>query len=363
MTELLIKSEPLYVQLKNKLMGFIAEKNPPMLPDERSIADVYKVSRITVRKALSELEDQGVVERIQGRGTLVLKGAPGASTDIVILSGMMDEYIRSIFATAVDEASGTGFNLNTLTANADDDDIAMPSSNSLLNCLAEAKKIAALLLLSRISESSVRYLLSKKVPLVSCMFKYKNFDIPAVLDDFEKVIEQILSTLLDSGISRIAVAASHRLTESEDMATGAFHNVRDAYFSAMKKLGIAEYPFPPQGTASISQIMENLYAMPARKRPQAILSPFINDGIFVSNFLSEHPGWKVLHIKHDDSADSGQPRVYTDAHAVIRTAVRLAAKSAERPEEKFDDIKVPASFSLPPESIKKYLAENRRTAL
>ena len=87
MAELLIKSEPLYIQLQKKLMSFIAEKRPSMLPDERSIADFFKVSRITVRKALEELEIDGVVERIQGRGTLVRKGTSGASTDIVVLAG------------------------------------------------------------------------------------------------------------------------------------------------------------------------------------------------------------------------------------------------------------------------------------
>ena len=47
MVELLVKTEPLYVQLRNKLMAFIADKNPAMLPDERSIADFYNVSIIS----------------------------------------------------------------------------------------------------------------------------------------------------------------------------------------------------------------------------------------------------------------------------------------------------------------------------
>lgn len=358
MPDLLVKSEPLYLQLRNKLMGFISEKNPAMLPDERSIAEFYNVSRITVRKALSELEEQGVVERVQGRGTLVLKGAAAASTDLVVLAGMMDEYIRNIFATAVDEASLTGFNLNTLAVNADEDDIAMPSSNSLLNCLVESNKMASLLLLSRISENSIRYLLAKKVPLLTCMFKYKNFDIPAVLDDFEKMIDGIFEVLVAAGINRIAIAISHCLEESEDPAAGVFHNASASYCKAVKKYGIAEYPLPAKGTCSINQIVEAFSVLPASKRPQVIISPFINDSIAVSRFLAGHPDWKILHIKNDVGV-SGIPRVWTNEHSVIREAVRLAAKRAERPEESFPDILIPASFSIPAGSIKKYLFETR----
>lgn len=360
MAELLIKSEPLYVQLKKKLIDFIWETHSSMLPDERTIAVSYNVSRITVRKALSELESDGFVERVQGRGTMVLKGNKTASTDLVVLSGMVDEYIRGIFATAVDEASKTGFNLNTLIADIDDADIAMPASNSVLSCLAEGRKIAALILLSRISEKSVSHLLSRKIPLLTCMFKYKNFDIPAVLHDFEKMMADMISTLLPSGINRIAVAVSHTLTEAEDPATGAFNNVRNSYFSAVKKFGIHKYSFPLQGTASIDQVMENFYAMPPEKRPQVVISPFIKDEILTSKFLKEHPDWKVLHIRYDDSKNSRLPRVYVDSHEVIRSSIKLAVKRVEHPEERFDDIKVPAGFNIPPEAIKKYLLKIRR---
>lgn len=358
MVELLVKTEPLYVQLRNKLMGFISEKNPAMLPDERSIADFYNVSRITVRKALAELEEQGIVERVQGRGTLVLKGASPAPTDLVVLSGMMDEYIRNIFATAVDEASLTGFNLNTLAVNADEDDIAMPSSNSLLNCLVESGKIASLLLLSRISENSISYLLAKKIPLLTAMFKYKKFDIPAVLDDYGYVFEEIFSLLLSAGIKWIAVATSHRLTESEDPARGLFYNVGESYSKALAKNNIPGYSLPTRGKVSIIETMEYFYTMPSAKRPQVLISPFANDSITVSRFLSGHPDWNVFHIKYD-SSDTETPRVWTDEHSVIRAAVRLAAKRAERPNEHFEDIKIPASFSIPNAAVKKYLSESR----
>lgn len=41
------------------------------IPSDKEFCEIYDVSRITVRRALSELEDAGFVERIQGKGTYV----------------------------------------------------------------------------------------------------------------------------------------------------------------------------------------------------------------------------------------------------------------------------------------------------
>jgi GntR family transcriptional regulator len=41
------------------------------LPTERDMCDMFGVSRITIRKALSELELEGWVERVQGKGTFI----------------------------------------------------------------------------------------------------------------------------------------------------------------------------------------------------------------------------------------------------------------------------------------------------
>lgn len=65
---------PLYQQLKNKVMQDIlmqVYKQGDKLPPERKMAVDNNVSVITVRKALSELEEEGILDRIQGKGTFV----------------------------------------------------------------------------------------------------------------------------------------------------------------------------------------------------------------------------------------------------------------------------------------------------
>lgn len=48
------------------------------IPSERELAELLKVSRASIRDALRELENRGLIDRKPGRGTIVLE--PGANT-------------------------------------------------------------------------------------------------------------------------------------------------------------------------------------------------------------------------------------------------------------------------------------------
>jgi GntR family transcriptional regulator len=65
---------PLYLQLQRVLRNAIERQvlNPDeALPPERDLAEAYKVSRVTVRKALDGLVDARLLTRKQGAGTFV----------------------------------------------------------------------------------------------------------------------------------------------------------------------------------------------------------------------------------------------------------------------------------------------------
>lgn len=65
--------KPLYLQLVDELETTIREQmsTNDKLPSERELTDQYGVSRITVRLALQELEQRGLVYKKQGKGTFV----------------------------------------------------------------------------------------------------------------------------------------------------------------------------------------------------------------------------------------------------------------------------------------------------
>lgn len=65
---------PLYKQLIRKLRGDIAAGVYPVhsrIPTEQELCESYQVSRVTVRKALAELTQEGLLRRQQGKGTFV----------------------------------------------------------------------------------------------------------------------------------------------------------------------------------------------------------------------------------------------------------------------------------------------------
>jgi GntR family transcriptional regulator len=67
-------AQPLYQQLQRALRGAIENGiigPEDALPPERDLAEMLKVSRITVRKAIDELVDEGLLIRKQGSGTFV----------------------------------------------------------------------------------------------------------------------------------------------------------------------------------------------------------------------------------------------------------------------------------------------------
>lgn len=66
--------KPKYQQIKELLVDSIQSgkfSNGACLPPERELCDRFHASRVTVRKAIKELEDEGKVYRIQGKGTFL----------------------------------------------------------------------------------------------------------------------------------------------------------------------------------------------------------------------------------------------------------------------------------------------------
>lgn len=60
---------PLYRQLADMIRKIQAPGRGVRLPTERRLAQELRMARVTVRKALADLEREGIIQRRQGAGT------------------------------------------------------------------------------------------------------------------------------------------------------------------------------------------------------------------------------------------------------------------------------------------------------
>lgn len=66
-------SIPLHLEIKNKMISYFSKSEYySPLPSERDLCNIFNVSRPTIRKALEKLEMDGVIVRIQGKGTFYI---------------------------------------------------------------------------------------------------------------------------------------------------------------------------------------------------------------------------------------------------------------------------------------------------
>jgi GntR family transcriptional regulator, arabinose operon transcriptional repressor len=78
------KRIPIYQQIRTYLLEHIRQGNwkpGHRLPSENELAQQFGGSRITVKQAFSSLIEEGIVYRIQGRGTFVGENTPSGTTE------------------------------------------------------------------------------------------------------------------------------------------------------------------------------------------------------------------------------------------------------------------------------------------
>ena len=106
---------PLHAQIRETLRGQIVSgtyQAHDRLPSEKELMARFGVSRITVRQALGELESEGAIYRLAGKGSYVAKPRP--VQDLSRLLGLGEAMSRLGYAT-----SNRVLGLRTLPAPAD----------------------------------------------------------------------------------------------------------------------------------------------------------------------------------------------------------------------------------------------------
>ena len=88
-----LAATPMYHQLKTRIIDDIASQGlhaGDILPGEHRLCEQFQVSRTVVRQALAQLEYQGVIERVKGKGTFVARQKVPESL-VHTLTGLYEE--------------------------------------------------------------------------------------------------------------------------------------------------------------------------------------------------------------------------------------------------------------------------------
>ena len=93
---------PLYLQLAQHLRDLISRSsrgNREALPSERELAEIFRISRVTVRKALRTLAKEGLLDQRQGSGSYISR-QPHIEQQLSALTSFTDDMASRGFASA-----------------------------------------------------------------------------------------------------------------------------------------------------------------------------------------------------------------------------------------------------------------------
>lgn len=123
---------PLYIQLKDLIAARIADgtlKENSKLPSERDLCKIYGVSGITVRQALVDLTEGGLLFRMHGKGTYIAPRGAGAAIEAPcgrigflmpsVSQGSISQFIAALLSAVKRTVASRGFPLSLYTADED----------------------------------------------------------------------------------------------------------------------------------------------------------------------------------------------------------------------------------------------------
>lgn len=343
----LMNREPLYLQIRNYLFEIVVKNSDQKavckLPSESMIMRKFGVSRATAIAALRQLENEGYIFRVQGKGTFVnnknsqkmleaernRKTAGDHHTVGCIISDLYSNFTASIVESASRYFSDRGY--QTLISLSD---FSIHTEQAYLKYFEEQGVSGVLLLLADQQKYNIQLMqmLQKQYPVVFLDRTLPNLNVTTVSSNHRKDAETLTKALIRKGHRKIGIVSLFRSSTSsiEERMLG--------YEDALKSCGmpvehrlkldtlinydeegiekIEEFLLTNhQMTALISinsnltlQIMKTLRRLGDRA-PDLELASFDNNYFGVSEFFSK----PYIYIKQD-TAEIGR----TAAHCLIR---------------------------------------------
>ena len=204
-----MEDQPLYRQILNFLMEGISSgrfEAGARLPSEKELCEQFKVSRITSKRALDLLADQGYILRRPGKGSFVIgiqnsqAGAPGASQTIgFIIPDFSDAFGTRLISSIEENCTALGYQL-VLRQTRDH----VEEEEKAIHSLSGAAGILLLPSHGELYNSEILKLIYNKRPVVFVDRKMRGLAAPTVSTNNLEAAEAGTRYLLSLGHRHIA---------------------------------------------------------------------------------------------------------------------------------------------------------------
>ncbi len=198
------KNEIIYESLISKIQNKQFKVNTA-LPSEEELGKYYLASRVTIRKALSKLEQDGYIRKQQGKGSIVIRSNVKSKTVLLIIP----DVFRYIFSDLI---KGIEFTLRS-------QNISLLIANSFNNQSIERSiirnhiDIVDAIIFEPAQVNNTNYKQSKTYqklmskPTICINSKIPNIDLHSLLLDDQKNMELVSDYVLSQNINKALILA------------------------------------------------------------------------------------------------------------------------------------------------------------
>lgn len=255
------KPVPKYVRVREELLQLLKSGAIPpdeRLPSEHELAERFGVSRQTLRQSLGELEREGLVYRVQGKGTFAAADSPAtrggdAPLTIGVVTTYISDYIFPHIVRGIEQTLRAGGARLVLSSTDNDKRKEREALEAMLKepldgLIIEPTKSAE----GNPNIDEFLHLENRNVPYVTINETYPELSAPCFKVDDERGAELAASHLIETG--HTAVAGFFKTDDLQGVS-----RLR-GFLNALRKAGLR---IPPEWV--VRYATENKNEEPARR--------------------------------------------------------------------------------------------------
>jgi DNA-binding LacI/PurR family transcriptional regulator len=274
-----LEGMPKYERLRDQFVDELATgrmRPGDVFPPEPVIAEQLKVARSTVRQALADLERNGLIRRVRGRGTFVHEEArarlrSGLDVFALVVPETRSGYYPSLLASFEEAAVGT-HNQVIVVSTRDD---AFRQADSLLQLID--KRVAGIAVVPAASPPTppyhIRQVQSQHIPVVLCHRGVAGVRAPVLTFNGRDVGGRAAQAMLRRGHRRIAYVSAARSELALSYEAG-LRSALEAAGAALpaERVVYVEEPFREDFAFRMETAVDRLLRLP--DRPTALFASF-----------------------------------------------------------------------------------------